>query len=346
MEMDVDTFLVAVYCIVDDLYRERYAPHKPRRPGAKPELSDSEVLTLVILEQWRTDRSESAFVQWVQDHWRTYFPRMLSQSAFNRRARDLWGVLCLLGPEVSRQLQAFLQAYPGYEVFDAVPVPLMRRCRGQRHRLFGHEAQVGRGGSDREWYSGVSLLEVVSPDGSITGFVLGPANTEGRWLADALFRWRADPTAPCPTAAELEQILGKTRLKGGRRGPTGPIEPRLGVGTPGDQLYLGDGGFRGWYWHFHWRVDYGALVVTHADEELVPASGQEPALRHVYASPRQVIETVHSLLDRVFGLAFPRARSYRGLITRIAAKVAALNVALTINYHFGRPAFSIFNPLD
>jgi hypothetical protein len=247
---------------------------------------------------------------------------------------------------VSRQLQDFLQESAGYEVLDAAPVPLLRRCRGERHRLFGEEAQVGRGGSDREWYYGCSLLDVVQPNGSITGFVLGPANTEGRWLADALFRWRCDPTASCPTAAELESILGPTRLKGGRRGPTGPLGPRLGVGQPSDNLYLGDGGFRGWYWHFHWRVDYGAHVVTHADEELVPEQGQKEAVHSFYASPRQVIETVHSLLDQTFGLTFPRARSFWGLITRIAAKVAALNVALTINYSSGRPAFSIFNPLD
>lgn len=31
--LDVDTFLVTVYCIVDDLYAERYAAQKPRRRG-------------------------------------------------------------------------------------------------------------------------------------------------------------------------------------------------------------------------------------------------------------------------------------------------------------------------
>jgi hypothetical protein len=30
MEMDADTFLVAVYCIVDDLYEQHYAPTSRR----------------------------------------------------------------------------------------------------------------------------------------------------------------------------------------------------------------------------------------------------------------------------------------------------------------------------
>jgi hypothetical protein len=346
MEMDADTFLVAVYVTVDDLYQAQAAPYKPVRPGKEPEMSDSEVLTLLLLEQWRPDRSEAAFLRWVRRHWRAYFPRVLSQSAFNRRARDLAGVLCALGPAISQHLEAWLAQDQDYEVLDVVPVPLMRRCRGERHRLFADEAQVGRGGADRDWYYGCALLDVVRPTGAVTGFVLGPANTEGRWLADALFRWRADPTAGCPTAAELAAVLGPTRLTGGRRGPTGPIALRLAVGQSREQVYLGDGGFAGRSWHRHWRRDYAAQVATYLDEEVVPAPGQEPAIHRFYAAPRQVVETVHSLLDGVFGLAFPRARTAWGLITRIAAKIAAFNLALWINYRYGRPPFSLFNPLD
>src|SRR5438128_7186029 len=101
MELDLDTFLVTVYCPVDTLYQAQFAAAKPRRPGAKPSLSDSEVLTLMLLGQWEPRRSERAFVSYVRKHWRSYFPAMLSQSACNRRARDLWGGLCQLGPLLS-----------------------------------------------------------------------------------------------------------------------------------------------------------------------------------------------------------------------------------------------------
>ena len=55
MEIDLDTFLTTVYDITDTLYQRDYAPHKPARPGKKPELSDSEVLTLALLAQWQAD---------------------------------------------------------------------------------------------------------------------------------------------------------------------------------------------------------------------------------------------------------------------------------------------------
>jgi hypothetical protein len=84
---------------------------------------------------------------------RGYFPRLLSQSAFNRRMRDLGEVLGQLGPALAQHVEQTLGP-AAYEVLDGVPVPLMRRCRSERHRLFGDEAGLGCGGSDREWYYG------------------------------------------------------------------------------------------------------------------------------------------------------------------------------------------------
>ena len=57
MPMDLDTFLVALYTIVDDLYQQHAAPAKPVRPGPPPTVSDSEVLTLALCAQWRGARS-------------------------------------------------------------------------------------------------------------------------------------------------------------------------------------------------------------------------------------------------------------------------------------------------
>jgi hypothetical protein len=119
--------------VIDDLYQAHYAAQKPVRPGAAPEMSDSEVLTVVILAQWQQDRSEAALLRYAQAHWRGYFPRLLTQSAFNRRARDLRGVLCHLGPQVGAAVTHLLESGPAYAVVDTIPVPLMRRCRGDRH---------------------------------------------------------------------------------------------------------------------------------------------------------------------------------------------------------------------
>jgi hypothetical protein len=165
----VDTFLVTVYCLIDDVYRRYAGPVRAHLPGRPGELSDSEVLTLAVLAQWEPHGSERQFIAWAATHWRAYFPRLLSQSAFNRRARQLYGVLAQLSGWIRTAVDTQMDCPRVYEIIDGVPVPLMRRCRGSRHRSFGIEADFrsrrqrsgavlrrqtpGRGGSGRvcEW---------------------------------------------------------------------------------------------------------------------------------------------------------------------------------------------------
>ena len=306
-------------------------------------MSDSEVLTLVLLAQWRPDRSESGFLRLVAQRWRSYFPRLLSQSAFNRRARDLAGVLCALGPLVSQVVAHRLGCAAAYETLDGVPVPLMRRCRGARHRLFANEAAVGRGGSDRDWYYGVKLLCAVTAQGLISGFVLGPANTEERWLADALLHWRVDPSAPAPSAAALAPLLDTLPYhQRPRPGPTGPLGPRRGAGVAPTCPYVADLGFRGSAWQQHWARDYSACVLTTADYVATQAPPARAAACRWLSSHRQVGETLNALLSERLGLKFPRARTWWGLLARLGTKIAACNLAIFLNYLFDRPPFALF----
>ena len=153
-----------------------------------------------------------------------------------------------------------------YEIIDGVPVPLMRRCRGSRHRSFGVEADVGHGGSERELYYGVKVLAAVDAAGFVYGWVVGPASTEEHWLAEALFRWRQQPTAPAPSAAALADVLGPTHHRGGHRyGPRGPVRGRLSAGQSFAGPTLGDLGFQGTAWRHHWRADWGTTVLLKRD---------------------------------------------------------------------------------
>lgn len=343
MAIDLDTFLTTVYCIVSDMYQQRFAAHKPKRRGKRVELSDEEVLTLVILAQWQVNRSERDFVRYVASHWQSYFPRLLSQSQLNRRMRDVAGVLSALGPALAVALS---EEWGGlvYEVVDGVPVPLMRRCRGDRHRCFANEAAVGVGGSDRDYYYGVKLLAAVNNLGLISGFVFGPANTEERWLAEALLRWRAFPDAPPPRLADLEKVLPKWRpSRGNRRGPTGPIAAATAAGEATAPLYLADLGFAGQYWQPHWRLDYHAAILT---QDAFDGLRNEVQLDRQLHSLRQVIEGVNSILSGCLGLSFPKARTFWGLLTRLAAKVAAFNITLLLNHLFDRDPFQHLSPMN
>jgi hypothetical protein len=346
MDLDVDTFLTTVYCVCDDLYRAQLAPALRPRPGAKGKLADSEVLALAALAQWEPHRCERCFLAFARAHWLPYFPRLTTQSAFNRRVRALWAALCRLGPLLAEAVHRWLGERPAYEAWDGVPVPLMRRCRGRRRRLFGAEADFGRGGSDREAYYGMHLLAAVSPRGPITGFVLGPAATSEYWLAEALLRWRQDPAAPAPTADDLAPALGPTHRPGGARaGPTGPLGPRPGAGRPAAGPYVSDLGLAGRAWRGHWRAAYGATVLTKADYRAVAAEPERRQWTRWLCGLRQAAETAFNALTDLLGAKFPRARSAWGVWARLAAKVVAFNLAVYVNHRFGRPTFALFNPM-
>lgn len=325
MTIDLDTFLAALYTIVDDIYQEHYAHTKPRRPGRRPELSDSEVLTLSICAQW-FGSSERAFVRYVSQHWQTYFPRLLSQSSINRRFRDLAGVMSQMAVVVAERLGSYTASY---QALDTVPLPLMRRCRGERHRVFGHEASIGRGGSDRDWYYGCKLMLAVTEDGAITGFVLAPASTEDRWVAEHMMCWRTDQHGTPLSTRELP------RNRKGRRyvGATGPIWPRFAVGHVSTSPYIGDDGFFGSMWQSHWFREYGAAVLTARSYTGVNAR----RLRREHHGWRQIVETVNGRLEDTFHLHFPRVRSTWGLLSRVSAKITALNLGIWLNRYFGRP---------
>ena len=52
MDLDLATFLVALYVIVDDLYQSHITPRMPACGGPEAQMSDSEVLCVALAVQW------------------------------------------------------------------------------------------------------------------------------------------------------------------------------------------------------------------------------------------------------------------------------------------------------
>ncbi|HJQ29529.1 MAG TPA: IS982 family transposase [Rubrobacter sp.] len=99
--------------------------------------------------------------------------------------------------------------------------------------------------------------------------------------------------------------------------------------------YLADKGFSAVDWERHWLEIYGTLVAA------TPKTNDRRAWSKAdcrWASgKRQIIEGVIGQLKDFFGLERHRAKTLQGLLTRLAAKVAAYTCAQRINYSLGRP---------
>jgi len=162
---------------------------------------------------------------------------------------------------------------------------------------------------------------VVSASGLPTGWTLAAGNVQDRWLAELLLSTRAGQA----------QLTGPLAQTGAPQveAPTDWLGPTQSCGTNSHRLVIADPGFDGQSWLAHWANDYAAQVVT------LPSEADHPWL----SALRQVVETAFANLCDSFGLKYPGAHTW-GLITRIAAKLAAYAVGIDINRSLGRPDFA------
>ena len=136
--MDLDSFLVAVYVMVDDWWQAHDAA-APQGPGRPATLSMSEVLTLAVVAQWPRWRSERDFWRFARAHLRAYFPALGNQSQFNRRVRAAEPALRALHAALAAQLGG---PHAAYHVLDTTLIPAIVRVRACRHGLARLAAKV------------------------------------------------------------------------------------------------------------------------------------------------------------------------------------------------------------
>jgi hypothetical protein len=289
--MDLDSFLVSLYVLVDDWWRERHPPSSlPNKPGRPALLCESEVLTLAILSQWPRFRSERDFWRFASSHLRPYFPKLCTQGQLNRRIRALQPELRQLQRDFAEDLA---QPSAVYRVMDTTLVPAMVRVRASRKGLFCGQASFGRSASKTEWVYGFKAALVVDPNGVVTAFGLAPAASDERTIGEAL------------------------------------------VAEDHYDAYLADKGFTGLEWERRWMEIYGALVAATPKNDSRRAWPK--ADRRWASGKRQIIEGVIGQLKDFFALERHRAKTLGGLLTRLAAKIAAYTCAQRMNDFLGRP---------
>lgn len=176
MDQDFDTFLIGLYLIVDDWLKELGHCYIRPEGGAPPALSDAEMLTLILAQQF-------VFAPWSERRWlahngyRAWFPALQDQSAYNRRARNLSGVLAALRVTFAQDLLADL---PPEAVVDGTPIHVRHWRRYGRHYLALPEADLGYCAAKREYFYGYRLVALVTLGGVVIDYSLLPASGDER----------------------------------------------------------------------------------------------------------------------------------------------------------------------
>jgi Transposase DDE domain len=180
--LDLDSFLVSLYVLVDDWWKLKHSSQPPRA-GRPALLTDPEVITLAILAQWPRFRSERDFWRFAWAHLRPYFPKLCCQSQLNRRVRSVEPDLRDFQRAVARTLCGVSEVY---HVLDTTLIPAIVRVRASRKGLFCGQATFGRSASKTEWVYGFKVALSVSPQGVICAFGLAEAASDDRPIGDSL----------------------------------------------------------------------------------------------------------------------------------------------------------------
>ncbi len=186
-DMSVETFLTVLYCVVDELYQTHAPSFLAGKVGCKPEFSDSEVLTLMIAQHWCGFEKEATFLRFVKNNYLALFPRLLDQSQFNRRTRNLCWLLNRLRHEIVKQMGALQETV---RLIDGTPVHVRHWRRFGKTHLCLPEAALGHCAAKKETFYGYRLVVMTTVEGVITDWELIPGNADEREAAwDMLYEY-------------------------------------------------------------------------------------------------------------------------------------------------------------
>lgn len=211
---DFDDFCLWVYYIVDDICQQ-LAPFL-HRPGPKPRsASDSELLAMTIIGECRGIDMETEMLSFWSDH-RDLFPRLPSQSRFNRRRRNLMTLVNLVRRAILRLMDVAQQTMC---VIDSLPVPAVSFHLAPQAQAdwAEHGAAFGKVSSKKQTIYGYKLQLLVTLGGVILDFELAPANASDLSVGEELLEQQTGLTVLGDKAYISQEVQARLRHARGVR---------------------------------------------------------------------------------------------------------------------------------
>lgn len=138
--MERDTFIITIFCCIDDLYPSLLAHQPLRRGGFAPQLTDAEVLTIEVCGEFFKLHTDKDIYSYFSCHYSNFFPKLTDRTLFCRQAANLWVIkeklwkaLVHLSGEDRDPIQSI----------DTMPIPVCGLGRAYRDRCFKGVADYG-----------------------------------------------------------------------------------------------------------------------------------------------------------------------------------------------------------
>jgi hypothetical protein len=177
--IDFESLLIIIFVLVDDWdqLEEKSFKCNFNSPGAKPEMSDSEILTLALIMDYLPFPGESQFIGFIRANYGQWFPTLLERSQFNRRLRRL-------EPKLENLRREWVKQLGGLDadsfIIDTKPIPVLGYRRSKRHSDFQGSANYGYCAARKMKYFGYKLVVISTLKGLPIAYDLVSANTDER----------------------------------------------------------------------------------------------------------------------------------------------------------------------
>jgi hypothetical protein len=178
---DLEALVVAAYVFADDY-------PVPARPGARPKITDAEVVALSVAQAAIGISSDRQFLGLIGRVLPGWFPHLPEQSQYNRRLRGLVGLIAVVQQRLARWLDR-----GGIRLSDGTLLGVANYPGCQRRSEFAGFARFGYAKSQHRFVYGVRLILLTDSDGLPLGYTLVPANEkEYEPLADLVTGTRSE----------------------------------------------------------------------------------------------------------------------------------------------------------
>ncbi len=168
-----------LFCEVDDFceifekkWQQELLSSSERKRNKKFNLCLSEVMTIIIYFHQSSYRNfKDYYTKHVENHFRKYFPNLVSYNRFVELKKSALIPLCLY-------LHLHRGHSTGINFIDSTSLEICLNERAKRNRVFKGLANWGK--SSLGWYFGFKLHLIINEFGEILSFIITPANVDDR----------------------------------------------------------------------------------------------------------------------------------------------------------------------
>lgn len=177
--MPLNDYIINVFCLIDDLYKELLQTVKIRKSGYAPILTDSELITMLIVGEFLSISDNKKIWLYFKSNYLNYFPHLdiVRYKIFNKQATNLWHIIRI----IHNKLLTKIGSWDLY-LADGIPLPICHLARSMRSNLFKDKVACHYCAAKKEYYYGFKILLVTTESGIPIDYAIDAANIDERIL--------------------------------------------------------------------------------------------------------------------------------------------------------------------